>query len=194
MDKAFDLFYVKLEEPEEEAALVHFADKIKKGAQAALRMYEERVVPALRKLRYRWNFDPRREPQEMPLAGAQVRASDVVNFFGVDRTRFSLDIISDWDLYRKKWPSLRPELKELGIGTFWQHKEVCSWFASEQLPQLGRWYATMPTSNVASERVFGCLRSLEDSQRMSAARDTVAAETMARANSWLVERVLAKHK
>ena len=30
--------------------------------------------------------------------------------------------------------------------------------AASQLVRLGRWYSTLPTSNVASERVFGVVR------------------------------------
>ena len=65
--------------------------------------------------------------------------------------------------------------------------------AASQLVRLGRWYATLPTSNVASERVFGVVRGLEDDQRRSASEETVTIETLARCNSWLVDVVREKH-
>ena len=52
---------------------------------------------------------------------------------------------------------------------------------------------TLPTSNVASERVFGVVRGLEDDQRRRASEETVTIETLARCNSWLVDVVRAKH-
>ena len=56
-----------------------------------------------------------------------------------------------------------------------------------------RWYATLPTSNVASERVFGVVRGLEDDQRRRASEETVTIETLARCNSWLVDVVREKY-
>ena len=47
--------------------------------------------------------------------------------------------------------------------------------------------------NVASERVFGVVRGLEDDQRRSASEETVTIETLARCNSWLVDVVREKH-
>jgi hypothetical protein len=46
---------------------------------------------------------------------------------------------------------------------------------------------------VASERVFGVVRGLEDDQRRSASEETVTIETLARCNSWLVDVVREKH-
>ena len=64
---------------------------------------------------------------------------------------------------------------------------------SESANRKNRWYATLPTSNVASERVFGVVRGLEDDQRRRASEETVTIETLARCNSWLVDVVRAKH-
>ena len=93
-------------------------------------------------------------------------------------------------------PTMSPRLKRLGMGRFWEDAEVHGWFptkAASQLVRLGRWYATLPTSNVASERVFGVVRGLEDDQRRSASEETVTIETLARCNSWLVDVVREKH-
>jgi hypothetical protein len=82
------------------------------------------------------------------------------------------------------------------MGKFWDDPEVHAWFpakAASQLVRLGRWYATLPTSNVASERVFGVLRGLEDDQRLRASEETVTIETLARCNSWLVDVVKEKY-
>ena len=75
----------------------------------------------------------------------------------------------------------------------WAVRHCGSAVGSGQLVRLGRWYATLPTSNVASERVFGVVRGLEDDQRRSAGEDTVTIETLARCNSWLVDIVKERH-
>ena len=102
----------------------------------------------------------------------------------------------EWERYRARWPNMSARLKSLGVGRFWEDPEVHSWFptkAASQLVRLGRWYATLPTSNVASERVFGVVRGLEDDQRKSAGEETVTIETLARCNSWLVDVVKEKY-
>ena len=155
-----------------------------------------RVEPALARLAHRWRFDPRREPVEVAIAGAQLRASDLEGFFGVARGQFDLGLEEEWERYRAKWPTMSARLKGLGVGKFWEDPEVHGWFptkAASQLVRLGRWYATLPTSNVASERVFGVVRGLEDDQRRRASEETVTIETLARCNSWLVDVVRAKH-
>ena len=63
---------------------------------------------------------------------------------------------------------------------------------ARRAPLLVRTFA-VPTSNVASERVFGVVRGLEDDQRRRASEETVTIETLARCNSWLVDVVRAKH-
>ena len=51
----------------------------------------------------------------------------------------------------------------------------------------------MPTSNVASERVFGVVRHLEDDQRRSVKEETVTIETLARVNAWLEPELQQKY-
>ena len=129
-------------------------------------------------------------------AAPGARASDLEHFFGVARGQFDLGLEEDWERYRVKWPTMNQQLKRLGVGRFWDDPEVHGWFptrAASQLVRLGRWYATLPTSNVASERAFGVVRGLEDDQRMSAREETVTIETLARCNSWLVDVVKEKH-
>ena len=196
LEKAFPLFYKDLTEPEREKALEAYAPQIRAGAEGALKIFTERVEPALARLAHRWRFDPRREPVEVAIAGAQLRASDLEGFFGVARGQFDLGLEEEWERYRAKWPTMSARLKGLGVGKFWEDPEVHGWFptkAASQLVRLGRWYATLPTSNVASERVFGVVRGLEDDQRRRASEETVTIETLARCNSWLVDVVRAKH-
>jgi hypothetical protein len=196
LEKALPQFYKDLTEDEKDAALDVYAPLIKAGAEGALKVFTERVEPALVRLAHRWRFDPKREPQEVPVAGAQLKASDLEGFFGVARGQFNLGLEEEWDLYRSKWPTMSQRLKRLGMGRFWEDAEVHGWFptkAASQLVRLGRWYATLPTSNVASERVFGVVRGLEDDQRRRANEETVTKETLARCNSWLVDVVREKY-
>ena len=132
----------------------------------------------------------------MEIAGAQLKASDLEKFFGVASGQFNLGLEAEWEEYRAKWPTMSQRLKGLGMGRFWNDPEVHGWFPAKalaQLVRLGRWYSTMPTSNVASERAFGVLRGLEDPQRRSASEETVSMETLARCNAWVVEEVRKKH-
>jgi hypothetical protein len=196
LEKAYPLFYKDFEDEEKEAALEKYAPLIKAGADAALKVFTERVEPALARLEHRWRFDPRRQPVEVPIAGEQLKASDLERFFGVAKGQFNLGLEEEWERYRIKWPGMSPRLKSLGIGQFWGDAEVRGWFpsgASSQLVRLGRWYATLPTSNVASERVFGVVRGLEDDQRRRANEETVSIETLARCNSWVVDLVRQNH-
>ena len=73
----------------------------------------------------------------------------------------------------------------LFVKEFWKSWPLESW--------LRRWYATFPTSNVASERAFGVVRGLEDDQRRRANEETVSIETLARCNSWVVDLVRQNH-
>ena len=57
---------------------------------------------------------------------------------------------------------------------------------------LGLWCANHPTSNVACERVFAVMRTIEDPQRGSLSRKNFAAEIKAKANKGLVEDMVAK--
>jgi hypothetical protein len=196
LEKALPLFYKDLSEREFDAALVVYAPLIKAGAEGALKVFSERVEPALARLAHRWRFDPRRQPVEVVMAGEQLKASDLEGFFGVARGQFDLGLEAEWERYRAKWSTMSARLKGLGVGRFWEDPEVHSWFptkAASQLVRLGRWYATLPTSNVASERVFGVVRGLEDDQRKSAGEETVTIETLARCNSWLVDVVKEKY-
>jgi hypothetical protein len=196
LEKALPLFYKDLTEQEQEAALEEYAPKIKAGAEAALKVFTERVEPALARLDHRWRFDPRREPLEVPIAGAQMKGSDLERFFGVAKGQYDLGLESEWEIYRGKWRNMDVRLKGLGVGRFWADPVVQGWFpakAASQLVRLGRWYATVPTSNVASERAFGVVRGLEDDQRARASEATVTIETLARCNGWLVDMVRQQH-
>jgi len=196
LQKALPLCYKDFSDAEVDAALLVYAPLIRAGAEGALKIFSERVEPALERLAHRWRFDPRREPVEVAIAGEQLRASDLERFFGVAKGQFDLGLEEEWERYRVKWPTMSARLKGLGVGRFWDDPEVHGWFptrAASQLVRLGRWYATLPTSNVASERAFGVVRGLEDDQRMSAREETVTIETLARCNSWLVDVVREKH-
>jgi hypothetical protein len=196
LDNAWDMLYVDFTTAEKNAALEKYAACIKEAAEGALKIFSERVKPALRLLQHRWRFDPRREPEDVPIAGAQLSLTDLQNFFGVSRGGYSLSLITEWGIYCSKWPSMSSRLKGLGMGKFWTDSEVVNWFPAKslaQLPTLGRWYSTMPTSNVASERVFGVVRHLEDDQRRSVKEETVTIETLARVNAWLVPELQQKY-
>jgi len=194
LEKAFLLHYVEFDDKEKEAAAEKYCPLIKAGADAALAVYEDRVGPALARLEHRWRFDPKTMPADIPKVGDQYRGSDISRFFGVPEGKYSLGLGKEWMTYKKKWPTMSQRLKGLSIGKFWSDPDVVGWFpGGGQLPELGRWYATMPTSNVASERAFGIVRSLEDDQRRRAGEDTISIETLAQYNGWVVELVQKKH-
>ena len=98
------------------------------------------------------------------------------------------------DLQPQQPPQLQqPQAQPQQLQAQPQHPQEEEEGEGSQLVRLGRWYATLPTSNVASERVFGVVRGLEDDQRRRAGEETVTIETLARCNSWLVDVVREKH-
>ena len=101
--------------------------------------------------------------------------------------------------YCAKWKSgaggISTKLKELPAAKFWSSPEVRGWFRSDQLCGLGRWYAEIPISNVATERVFAIMRSSEGPLRHALAEHSMDEELGAKVNSWIVlERQLELFK
>ena len=76
---------------------------------------------------------------------------------------------------------------------FWANAEVRSWFRDDsQLCALGRWYAEMPLSNVATERVFSLMRASEGPLRHNMAEHSMDEELGAKVNAWIVDAMVER--
>ena len=62
------------------------------------------------------------------------------------------------------------------------------------LTNLGRWYSQFPTSSVAFERLFGVMRTMEVSERITMKKGAFEDELMFRNNDWLVKMLLIETK
>lgn len=174
------------------AFIAQYAGSVQKAADAALLQYDTHMAATLKQHAQRIRLDPRREPAEdIPVAdGEQLDAEAARSFFGMLPEEVGLDIIADWDKYKELWPKLVPSLKAKPAAEFWDDPTL-----TREVPQLagmGRWYANMPTSNIAAERAFGIMRGMEGPQRYALGEDGMREELMARVNGWVVERMLAR--
>jgi hypothetical protein len=120
----------------------------------------------------------------------------VANFFGVEEGKVSIALVLDWRVYCGRWKSgaagIPTKLKELPAAKFWSHPEVKGWFRAEQLCALGCWYAEIPLSNVATERIFAIMRSSESPLRHALAEHSMDEELGAKVNSWIVDGMVAR--
>jgi hypothetical protein len=184
--------------PERAALLAKYAPLIKSSAVDALAVYDKYVPDVLRKIQHRLRFEPMREPDEFPppAPGQQIDAPAVANFFGVEEGKVSIALVLDWRTYCAKWKSgaagISAKLKALPAAMFWSHPEVRGWFRAEQLCALGCWYAEIPLSNVATERVFAIMRSCESPLRHAMAEHSMDEELGAKVNSWIVDSMVAR--
>jgi len=76
----------------------------------------------------------------------------------------------------------------MGISKFWNSKAIKELYPD--LCVIAQWYADMPSSSVAAERVFATMRSMEGDLRARMTRKTVVMELMARVNRWMVTDLL----
>ena len=100
--------------------------------------------------------------------------------------------VAEWDELDKVFVDGNP-IKSIGINKFWSHPTIIALFAGRDLiPKLGRWYATYPTSNVASERNFGRMRAMEGPQRHSLSAESLREELLSKCNVELCKKILIK--
>ena len=178
---------------------------IQYAAKSALVQWDKFIPEALAARRRRILFDPKAKPMPMPAAKVDLGygETDVADFFGViPGTVVDLEVIIHWQLYVKQWDKLPTTLKELDVGTFWNHPDVLRIFpggsiegadltkVAKQLRAFAMWHADKPTSNVATVRAFGIVRAMEGKQRThySDRGDNLALQ--AKVNSWMVNEVI----
>lgn len=182
--------------PERTALLNRYKDVILASATDAIAVYDKYVPEVLEKLKYRLRFEPMTEPDDYPgpPPGGQVDAVEATNFFGAGEGRLKGSVLLDWKTYCSKWKAGLPsKLKELSSAKFWANAEVKSWFRDDsQLCALGRWYAEMPLSNVATERVFSLMRASEGPLRHNMAEHSMDEELGAKVNAWIVDAMVER--
>ena len=184
-------------------AILHkTAAAVKAAATDASAIYDKYAPDAFQKLRYRLRFDPQRKPEPFVVAqGKQIDDAVAKDFFGC--VQATAAHVRDWTRYVNEWSALdnvfdddaampKVPIKTIGINKFWRHTKIVSLFNGRDLiPNLGLWYGTYPTSNVASERNFGRMRALEGPQRHSLTAESLREELLSKCNPELCKEMLA---
>ena len=135
-------------------------------------------------------YDPAREPPPMQVAtpeGTEVAEFDGPAFFGCIPDANVYGLIAEYTRLRAHW-EMNGVISTKPIGEFWSAKSTRE--AYPELSAPGRWYASMPTSNVACERVFGIFRSFEGGARWGLIEHSVEEELMAKTNAFLTESMM----
>ena len=129
-------------------------------------------------------YDPAREPPPIKRAsteGTEVAEFDGPAFFGCLPDANVYGLIAEYKKLRIRWET-NGVISTQPIGEFWSAKPTRE--AYPELSTLGRWYASMPTSNVACERVFGIFRIFEGVARWGLIEHSVEEELMAKTNAF----------
>ena len=160
------------------------------SAEGALAQFTRFVQPALDSLAFRRKFDPALQPTKWTIPPTALDDDDTFAmatqaFFGMLPGTFTVDLLLNWNKYVQAWPTIPAAEKAKPMTDFWRGLKD----TYPQLAPLGMWYAEMPTSSVAAERLFAVMRSFESSQRHRLSRAHVRAELMAKFNSWIVTRL-----
>lgn len=118
-----------------------------------------------------------------------IDAADIQEIFFCLPSQATTDLVISHGTYCDMWPTLPASDKALNMCDFWRSKANV-W---PDLAVLGQWYAEILTSSIACERVFGRMRTLEDSLRMSMGEPAFQAEMSFRANHWVLEQLLDRN-
>lgn len=158
---------------------------IKEAAAAGLASYEAHVEPMLVYYNMRIRFDHTSAPE--PYTGDSKPAS-IAAFLGCEPADAVLALLTEYRRFCLLYPTVTDAEKALKQSEFWQAKAP----AFPRLAKLGCWYAEMPMSSVAAERMFGIMRQMDVPQRSSMKEPAFEAEWMARVNGWLTKKLLTK--
>ena len=153
---------------EPEAALRKtYIPLIREASKAAVTKYDEYIPGALDALAHTLRFHPGRKPQSIVIPedddDFQIDSAFVEQHFGVVDGRATL--VKAWNLYCDGYDKLPAAVKALSAGKFWVHPSMQKLVRDEQLCKLGVWHGNKPTSNVACERGFGVMRTMEGPTR-----------------------------
>lgn len=165
------------------------------SAKDALVKWNEYIPNAVHALHHRLMYDPKRKPPPLPEIepGQQFDVKKIAHFLGAMPENITMDVVTDFNIYVKKWDNISEEIKNLGIGKFWTHPEVLKMFNYRRnLPKIALWYSDRPTSSVAVERQFGLLRTMESPIRMHKTFESVETELMLKANRWIVDEIVSR--
>ena len=96
--------------------------------------------------------------------------------------------------YVKHWDTIPAAIKALGIGAFWKHPAVLDLLPGKgkELQRFPLWFANYPTSNVATERVFAIMRTVDQAIFNSSSEETHELVVQSRVNSWIVDRIVTR--
>jgi hypothetical protein len=156
------------------------------ACHAALAQYDLHVAPALAALKHRIRYDPKTEPAALPLPDDEgdVNVLAVRAFFGCLPSDDVAALVFQWQQYQQHWPLISAAQKALSPARFWRQQPMASWV---NLAKLGQWYADVPSSNVAVERVFATMRAAESKLRTHVKLDNAESEMLVKVNAWVID-------
>ena len=140
-------------QPDQQGGLQGVAWQHQEGGGRRHRDLRHKYAPeAWSKLRHRLRFEPLQKPKVFKAPdGKQVDDTIARDFFGCAQAKASL--VRDWNTYAREWDTIPEAVKSVGIHKFRAGDYIKTLLNGRtDLPRLGVWYATFPTSNVASER------------------------------------------
>jgi hypothetical protein len=175
---------------DEEQKTLHatYCNAIVEAASSVRAVLTKYKADVFERLEQRRRFEPTTSPEELVLpTDGSPNDLAIAKFFGSIPESLKGGLVDDWFMYRKRWPELPADVKKKSMAQFWKDPAVSKRMV--HLHQLGLWYACYPTSNVAIERAFGKMRTMEDVQRGSLSAENFEAELMHRVNSFLVDEV-----
>ena len=176
----------KFGKPAELALRAKYNPLVRAAAKAALAKYDEYIPRALNDLAHTLRFHPARTPQPIPIPedddDFQIDSKFVEDHFGTVRGGARATLVVAWNRYCDGYGKLPPAVKALSTGKFWIDPAVKALVRDEQLCNLGVWHGNKPTSNVACERTFGIMRTMEGPTRGALTEKSIRQELMAKVN------------
>jgi hypothetical protein len=196
VDKALRAASFKLPPATVDQVMAHYCPIVKQACAEALIQWDKFIPEALTSLEHRLRFEPQRKPVSMPApqSSGYYKPEDIAAFFGASDAvgDVTLDCIADWVEYVRHWDSIPPAVKALGIRAFWNHPSVLGLLPNKgkDLQRFALWYANYPTSNVATERVFAVMRTVDQAIFNNMSDETHELVVQSRVNSWIVDRIV----
>ena len=156
-----------------------FTNKVINAAKAGYAKFLTHTSIACDLLQQRFRFDQRRHPVPLDLEPFDELSPETIKkFFGCLKEDAGFRLVKEYDDYVATYPLLTIEEKSMSPSQFWKSKLD----KYKILSKLGMWWAEVPTSSVAIERVFGVMRAMEDPQRCNLTVDNFKAELFFKIN------------
>ena len=185
LDEVFKQMPGRFNKEAERALRAKYNTLVKEASKAAVLKYDEYIPGALNDLKHTLRFHPARKPQHIVLpntADFQIDSAFVEQQFGTVPGGARASLVKAWNAYCDGYDELPAAVKALSAGKFWKHATVQGLVRNKQRCDLGVWHGNKLTSNVACERSFGIMRTMEGPTRGALTDKAIRQELMAKVN------------